>query len=235
MERLTPDDVAPADWVGRRELEAHVVRYEFASKYLRPGRVLDIACGTGYGTRILAERGEPHVHAVGVDSSPGAITHARRRYPHERARYVLGDAMSYEDEPFDTIVCLETIEHVDDPSRLVDRLHRLLLRGGTLVASVPVTPSVDINPYHLHDLSERQFRRLFEQRGLRARGELLQTQPYAPLRYAREWRLRSSQLRPSLPLFYARHPALLLRRAAATLRYGAVHRHLTVAWVKPHA
>ena len=74
-------------------------------------------------------------------------------------------------EGFDTIVTIETIEHLPNTVQFVSRIAGMLRPGGILIASVPTTPSVDGNPYHLHDFTERSFRRLFdrqlEQEGLK--------------------------------------------------------------------
>ena len=54
LERLVPDHIEAGE--GEETLQLHLARYEFAAAHLRPGRVLDIACGVGYVTRLLADR-----------------------------------------------------------------------------------------------------------------------------------------------------------------------------------
>ena len=56
LERLVPDTLDPDDATGRATFELHLERYRFASGHLRPGRALDLACGVGYGTALLAEQ-----------------------------------------------------------------------------------------------------------------------------------------------------------------------------------
>jgi SAM-dependent methyltransferase len=132
-------------------------------------------------------------------------------------------------EGFDTIVSIETIEHLPAPAAFVARLVRLLRPGGVLVASVPTTPSLDANPHHLHDFSERSFRRLFAPHGLTERDALVQDQPFGlgAVLARREPRLRG--LRRGLPGWYAAHPGSLVRRIGATLRHGFKNRYLTLA------
>jgi hypothetical protein len=69
--------------------------------------------------------------------------------------YLCCDATEFRDaEGFDTIVSLETIEHVPNPAKMIANLADLLRSGGVLVASMPSTPTVDASPHHLHELPE---------------------------------------------------------------------------------
>jgi SAM-dependent methyltransferase len=234
LERLVPDELAPEDVTGGEALRISVERYEFAARHAREGRLLDLACGVGYGTRLLADRGAGRVAALGVDLAPEAIAYAQRRYADARTRFAVGDAMAFRDpEGFDTIVSIETIEHLPDPEGFLARLVGLLRPGGVLVASVPVTPSVDANPHHLHDFSERSFRRLLAPHGLGERDSLVQDQPYplVAILARREPRLR--EVRRGLPAWYAAHPGSLARRIASTLRHGFKNRYLTLALQAP--
>ena len=123
LERLTPDHVEVGDVTGRESLDLHLARYEFAAQHVRPGRLLDIACGVGYGTALLVERRSDVTEALGVDRSPDAIAYARARYGNARTSFLVADAMGYEDhQRFDTIVTLETIEHLPDPKGFLRRL-----------------------------------------------------------------------------------------------------------------
>jgi SAM-dependent methyltransferase len=234
LERLVPDRVEPGDATGHETLELHVARYRFAAEHARAGRLLDLACGVGYGTRLVADRADAELEALGVDVSDEAVAYATERYARPGVSYRVDDAYGFEDPAgFDTIVSLETIEHLPDPDRFVERLAALLRPGGILVASVPTTPSVDANPHHLHDFTEGSFRRLFSRHGLREEAALCQVQP-VPLRsLLRGDEKRMKEVRPNLPGYYARHPGALLRRGIATLRYGFANRYLTSAWRGP--
>jgi len=234
LERLVPDALDPGDATGLATLALHLERYRFAARLLPPGRVLDLACGVGYGTALLAERGD--VEVLGVDLSTSAIGHARARHAGPRREFRVADALAFEDaRGFDAIVSLETIEHVGEPGRLIERLAALIRPGGVLVASVPTTPSVDLNPHHLHDFSERSFRRLIADRAPRLREVecLRQVQAVSPLRVLTRGERRMRDRRPALARYYLRHPDALLRRVGATLRFGFTNRYLTVAWRLP--
>jgi 2-polyprenyl-3-methyl-5-hydroxy-6-metoxy-1,4-benzoquinol methylase len=234
LERLVPDALEAGDTTGADALRIHAERYEFAARHLGPGRLLDLACGTGYGTRILAERGQPELSLLGVDVSESAIAYAREHWQDERTRFEVSDALAFRPaERFDHIVSIETIEHLPDPEAFVAHLVGLLRPGGLLVASVPTTPSVDANPFHLHDFSEGSFRRLFRRHGLVEVDCLRQDQPYRLGAVLARSEVRMQQMRSNLLAWYLRHPASLFRRVWSTLRHGLKNKYLTVAWRSP--
>lgn len=234
LERLVPDDIAADEATGAETLELHLERYEFAASHMKPGRVLDIACGVGYGTQLLARRAPAGISAVGVDLAEDAIAYARRRYADDGIRYVAADAMHFSDpDGFDTIVSLETIEHLPDPSGFVAHLARLLRPGGILIGSVPTTPSVDANPHHLHDFSERSFRRLFQEHGLTEVDCLRQVHRFKLTSTLTGRESRTRDIRRNLPGFYLTHPGSFFRRIWTTLRHGFSNHYITIAWRAP--
>jgi SAM-dependent methyltransferase len=229
IERLVPDELSPDDATGRDTLALHVARYELAARHAR-GRVLDCACGAGYGTRLVADRARGVTEALGVDIAADAVAYATAHYGRAGVRYVTADALTFRDAGggFDTVISLETIEHVPDPVGLVRALVAQLRPGGVMVASVPTTPSVDANPHHLHDFTERSFADLFAPYTLARVDELRQVQPFSPLAALRRSEQRMADMRPSLARYYLRHPRAAVTRALATLRYGFTNRYLTV-------
>ncbi len=236
LERLVPDQLLDEDVTGSDALQLGLERYAFAARHARPGRLLDCACGVGYGTRTLADRDDadrPH-ELLGVDVSEGAIAHAQAHYGDTRTTFRCADGMRFEDaDGFDTIVSIETIEHLPDPVGFVDRLVDLLRPGGVFVASVPITPSIDANPHHLHDFSERSFRRLFLAHDLVEVDRLVQDQPFSLVAVATRSEARMADMRRNLPLWYLRHPDSFVRRVVSTLRHGFKNRYLTIAWRRP--
>lgn len=140
--------------------DAHVIRYQWASAYVKAGdRVLDAACGLGYGTHVVRNLTDA-AEIVGIDGSDYAIDYATRNYAATdgRTQYrcgLLPQALaSYEDGAFDVVISFETLEHVEDPVALLKAFQRVLAPGGRLVASVPNDWSDetgnDPNPHHLH-------------------------------------------------------------------------------------
>ncbi len=235
LERLVPDRLDARDTTGRATLELHLARYRFAAARLRPGRALDLACGVGYGAQLLADA-RADVDVLGVDVSPDAVAYARERYAGPRLAFRAADALAFDDaDGFDSVVSLETVEHVDDPGALVARLAALVRPGGVLVASVPTTPSVDWNPHHRHDFTERSFRLLVAARapGLVAGDALRQVQPVSLRALLARRERRMGDLRRSPLAYYAAQPGAALRRALATLRWGLTNRYVTIAWRRP--
>ena len=108
----------------------HVKRYLFASEHSF-GRVLDAACGVGYGSALL-RASCPEV--VGVDKSQDAVDWAERYFP--GPSYICGDIeQSPWEGRFDTVVSLETIEHIKDPEKALKAFR--VACAGIFIASVP--------------------------------------------------------------------------------------------------
>lgn len=233
LERIVPDALQDDGATGQETLELHVSRYEFAARFVRPGRLLDMACGVGYGTEILKRKSAAQVTALGVDISPDVVDYASKNFATEGLSYRQGDAMNFDDaEEFDTIVSLETIEHLPKPGEFIKHVYSLLKPSGILIASVPTTPSVDANPYHLHDFTERSLRRLFLDLSLTEVDCYRQIQRFNPIPLLGGKEARSKQIRKGLLRYYATHPASFSKRIYSTLRFGFTNHYLTVVWKK---
>lgn len=142
--------------VGERS-DAHVARYQWAGGYVKPGdRVLDAACGLGYGCHLL--RSQTRAASVtGVDASQSAIDYASACFPGnggEQVGRLPGALAGFADGSFEVVVSFETLEHVAEPAALVAEYFRVLSPGGRLIVSVPNDWSdetgKDPNPHHLH-------------------------------------------------------------------------------------
>jgi len=233
LERIVPDQLQSAEATGSETLQLHMERYAFATENLIQGRVLDIACGVGYGTAMLATS-KLITHAMGVDISAAAVRFASQRYGNEKISFQCSDALTFSsDNCFENIVSLETIEHVDHPQIFFAHLASMLAPGGRLVASVPVTPSVDANPHHKSNFSVKSFREMGDAASLLFLKSLDQVQPYNAIAIARRQEARSANLRRNLASFYFRNPSHLLLRLWSTLRDGFANKYLTAVWEKP--
>lgn len=100
----------------------------------RPARVLEVGCGTGWLSERLAAFG----HVTGVDLSPGAIDIAKARGISD-ARFLAGDFLALDlsdEEPFDLVVCAETLFYVEDQQAFVDAMAAVMRPGGSLVCTM---------------------------------------------------------------------------------------------------
>jgi SAM-dependent methyltransferase len=234
LERIVPGELEETGTTGVETLKLHLDRYDFAARQCLGGHVLDIACGVGYGTRRLADQ-NPSIRCVhGVDISAAAVAFARQHYADSHVSFFRDDARKFfGEERYDTVVSLETIEHISDPASLVRHLAGLVRPGGRLIGSVPTTPSVDGNPHHVTDFTENSFRRLGLAAGLHEIDCFRQVQRFNPQAIAAGTEKRLSRSRGQLVSFYAQHPGKLALRLWATLRYGFANHYITIAWEKP--
>lgn len=136
----------------------HVYRYAFAARFVRGQRVLDVACGTGYGSAALLAAGARSV--IGVDISAESCAYAAKTFGVD-ARVGDAEALAFPDASFDVVVSFETIEHLQRPTRLLDECRRVLRPGGCAVISTPDKHTYDKvggdNPHHLHEFEADEF------------------------------------------------------------------------------
>jgi 2-polyprenyl-3-methyl-5-hydroxy-6-metoxy-1,4-benzoquinol methylase len=164
-ERIIPKLLKPANGL----LLEHLARYYFATPYVT-GRVLDLACGTGYGCHMVAkERKREVTEIIGVDVDETTLAYANKEYNHQKITFVHGDALDPELPArlgtFDTVLSFETIEHVEDDRLFLNQLHLLLKPGGTLVLSSPFGRGRDgetNEPFHYRQYTPEEFAGLFD-------------------------------------------------------------------------
>jgi ubiquinone/menaquinone biosynthesis C-methylase UbiE len=143
----------------------HIARYRFAKDFVRGKRLLDIACGEGYGASSLAKAGA--VSVIGVDVAGEVCEHARQKYGID-ARTGDAQAIPLPDRSVDVIVSFETIEHVDSPAVFLQECARVLAPPGMLIVSTPNRPVYSgehsRNPFHRVELDEQEFLDLLQSR-----------------------------------------------------------------------
>jgi SAM-dependent methyltransferase len=159
-ERTLPDVPAENYWYRR-----HLVVYEWIAARCAGLDVVDLACGEGYGTDVLARRA---ARVTGVDANPEAHEHARLKYTRPGVRFVR-DLVETWSEPCDAVVFLQTIEHVQDPEAILRQFQSILRPGGVAYVSTPnlltlAPPGAEKsdNPWHVKEYRAAEFRELCE-------------------------------------------------------------------------
>jgi 2-polyprenyl-3-methyl-5-hydroxy-6-metoxy-1,4-benzoquinol methylase len=159
-ERTLPDVPEENYWFRR-----HLVVYEWIAERVRGKGVVDMACGEGYGSDVLARTA---ARVVGVDANPEAHDHARLRYRRPNLRFERDLVESFS-EPCDAVVFLQTIEHVQDPGAILEHFKSMLVPGGVAYVSTPnlltlAPPGAEKsdNPWHVKEYRAAEFRELCE-------------------------------------------------------------------------
>jgi ubiquinone/menaquinone biosynthesis C-methylase UbiE len=152
-ERFTPECV-------REIWYEHMHRYVLAGELLRGRKVLDAACGEGFGAFHLAA-GACQVTAV--DISPETIQHAAARYRRDNLSFQVADcrALPFADGQFDCIVSFETLEHLEEQAQMLAEFRRVLAGDGFLLISSPDKAVYsgqmkNDNPFHVRELYRQE-------------------------------------------------------------------------------
>jgi SAM-dependent methyltransferase len=240
VQRDQPPGVAPLQLTGERTLpdipeenywfRRHLAVYEWIAARVPGRRVVDLACGEGYGSAVLARAAAT---VVGVDANPDAFAHARAKYTAANATFER-DMVERWTGDVDCVVFLQTIEHVPDPDAVLDHVRALIGPAGVAYVSTPNVLTLapkgaerSGNPWHMREyrppeygaLCARHFSRVdllgvFHARTLRAHELALRL----------GWDRVHAALRLTGP-FYARFtPAITARDFA--LRRGRLERAL---------
>jgi SAM-dependent methyltransferase len=156
-ERTLPDVPEENYWYQR-----HVAVYEWIAERCAGLRVVDLASGEGYGSDLLARQAS---EVIGVEANPDACDHARAKYRRENLSFQRGLVEDF-DEPRDAVVFLQTIEHIHEPERLLERIARIapvayISTPNRLTLAPPGAEKSD-NPWHLREYDAGEYRELLE-------------------------------------------------------------------------
>lgn len=155
FERISTNSI----WAETR-FRDHFARYFFTRKYIKNKRVLDIACGFGYGTKIISSKASL---VFGVDSDESVIKSCKTYQKGENIEYYVGDAtkLDFDNKSFDCIVSFETIEHIIEYNDFLREVKRLLTPDGIFIVSTPnYSGELIKNNYHVSDFTENEFKDL---------------------------------------------------------------------------
>lgn len=141
----------------------HVHRYLFAAKFIENKIVLDIACGTGYGSYYMSLFAKS---VYGLDINEDVINENKAKYNKTNLKFICSNATNtpFEDNFADVIVSFETIEHIQNDIAVLAEFKRILKKDGLLIISTP-NKSVSeksqlVNPYHVKEYYFEEFEKL---------------------------------------------------------------------------
>jgi ubiquinone/menaquinone biosynthesis C-methylase UbiE len=161
LERVVPGKVQSPLW------QEHISRYTFTLNYVANKIVLDVACGTGYGTELASEKADI---VVGVDISREALAYAVNHRKNSNSEFVLADAHSlpFRGDAFDVVVSLETIEHLTRYRKFLKEIQYILKTNGELIMSTPnrrilaAKQKKPINPFHIKEFTSDELLQLLK-------------------------------------------------------------------------
>jgi SAM-dependent methyltransferase len=172
VQQNQPEGVPPLPLTGERTLpdvpeenywyQRHVAVYEWIAERCAGLSVVDLASGEGYGSDLLAQRAS---EVVGVEANPDAYEHARAKYRRGNLSFQRGLVEDF-DQPRDAVVFLQTIEHIHEPERLLERISRTapvayISTPNRLTLAPPGAEKSD-NPWHLREYEAGEYRELLE-------------------------------------------------------------------------
>jgi SAM-dependent methyltransferase len=175
VQRDQPPGVVPLRLTGERTLpdvpeenywfRRHLVAYEWIARRVHGSRVVDLACGEGYGSAVL---GATAASVVGVEANPEAFEHARAKYAGGRVAFERDMVETWRGD-VDCVVFLQTIEHVRDPDGVLEHVRDLIGPAGVAYVSTPnvltLAPTGAArsgNPWHVREYGPQEYRALCE-------------------------------------------------------------------------
>src|SRR3954470_9870781 len=173
VQRDQPPGVPPLQLTGERTLpdvpeenywfRRHLAVYEWIAARAGGRRVVDLACGEGYGSAVLARSARS---VVGVDANPEAFAHARAKYTAANLGFERNLVELWAGD-VDCVVFLQTIEHVQDPDAVLEHVRELIGPAGVAYVSTPnvltLAPKGEArsgNPWHVREYRAQEYRAL---------------------------------------------------------------------------
>ena len=165
LERIDPENTT---FIHKGTLLQHLERYKFVLEFCKNKNVLDAACGTGYGSKLISEIANT---VLGIDVSKDTIQQNLIKFADSKnLEFKVMDVSKLEiqDNTIDVIVSFETIEHLklEDIKLMLNEFHRVLKKNGILVISTPDVRSYSLNyfiksnGYHLTEFTFDEFKNI---------------------------------------------------------------------------
>jgi SAM-dependent methyltransferase len=193
-------------WTGERPTDSlieqdarylgQIVEHNFAGQYVAGKSVLDIGCGEGHGSVVLAKNAR---EVDAVDVSEEAVALARQCYPFSNLRFhrMGAERLDFPDASFDTVTSFQVIEHLPDPGPYVREMARVLKPDGLCVVTTPNRlTSVGENPFHVHEFSPGELKMVLGERF----AEVTMLGYYGNEKVQALWRVREQTIRGILAL-----------------------------------
>jgi SAM-dependent methyltransferase len=221
----------------------HLVRYSAAMRFVRGKRVLDVACGSGYGVKLLSDWGAKEV--VGIDVSESAIASALSLFSGKNRQFLVGDAEELfsvlsKKNRFDVITCFETIEHLERPEKLLEAISVFASENGIVFISCPNDAMFKEHgmqsEFHAAVYDFEKFKNLTETHLGKAAGWLLGSPIYGELNYVIDSEAIQRATPESMSIFkFKKIPsALQIPSQQKTMPTAATVSHFVGIWgVKP--
>lgn len=153
------------NWIGTTVIE-HLHRYALTSYFTKDKIVVDLACGEGYGSNLMADHAK---EVTGIDISPNTIESANKKYKKNNLVFKVGSATNtlLSDQSIDVVISFETIEHLTEHDKMMNEIKRILKNEGILIISTPDKQNYsDIpqykNPFHVKELYLNEFKELMQ-------------------------------------------------------------------------
>lgn len=182
-----------------KEKFEHLYRYQNVQDTIKPNqRILDVGCGTGYGTQLFFNGGH---EVMGIDVSDQAIIYSNSSFPGPEYFICNAESLPFKKGIFDVVTAFESIEHLQDANSGIKEIKRVLKNQGDLFIStpnpkhlknilkniifrIPIPEKVDMNNvYHIREFTYDEFRSFLNKNGFNILSVYGQSIPYIPVLY----------------------------------------------------
>ena len=139
-------------------MREHWARCRYTEPLIKGNNVLDVACGSGYGSNLLAQTAKT---IIGGDIEKETIEYCKEKYQRDNLKFEIMDIRNipYPDNSFDTIVSFETIEHIKEWEQFLKEIRRLVVKDGSLIISTPLGGPCG-NHFHLSYFQREDFKKI---------------------------------------------------------------------------